>query len=241
MWWRPLCLSLVGLNLNVLLPLWSAGAAWFPTTHPLWMGRSIRISPPRPIPPSPPAEWMNGTFRPVVVAWPDVLWVDDDGGWWLMMVVMGQQRSHHRRSRKRSRSVVDDDEGHLIYHRGDMLRARCIEYIPFLSLSTSYLLCCCFFIWCTVAKYYSIVDTCIWAGRVYHCIVKCGLVITPRYITSLLVWCVYCVLCFVGLEPCPVLVRQYNAKSISNKAARTFCGRSGVMVVDASHHSSGSN
>uniref|UniRef100_A0A8C7K4C5 dual-specificity kinase n=1 Tax=Oncorhynchus kisutch TaxID=8019 RepID=A0A8C7K4C5_ONCKI len=33
-------------------------------------------------------------------------------------------RSHHRRSRKRSRSVEDDDEGHLIYHRGDMLRAR---------------------------------------------------------------------------------------------------------------------
>ncbi|XP_064810456.1 dual specificity protein kinase CLK4-like isoform X2 [Oncorhynchus masou masou] len=33
-------------------------------------------------------------------------------------------RSHHRRSRKRSRSVVDDDEGHLVYHRGDMLRAR---------------------------------------------------------------------------------------------------------------------
>ncbi|XP_020502149.1 dual specificity protein kinase CLK4 isoform X1 [Labrus bergylta] len=34
------------------------------------------------------------------------------------------RRSHHRRSRKRSRSVVDDDEGHLIYHSGDMLRAR---------------------------------------------------------------------------------------------------------------------
>ncbi|XP_029962076.1 dual specificity protein kinase CLK4-like isoform X2 [Salarias fasciatus] len=33
-------------------------------------------------------------------------------------------RSHHRRSRKRSRSVEDDDEGHLIYHIGDMLRAR---------------------------------------------------------------------------------------------------------------------
>ncbi|KAM6953295.1 dual specificity protein kinase CLK4-like [Aplochiton taeniatus] len=32
------------------------------------------------------------------------------------------QRSHHRR--KRSRSVEDDVEGHLIYHRGDMLRAR---------------------------------------------------------------------------------------------------------------------
>uniref|UniRef100_A0A3Q3JN97 dual-specificity kinase n=1 Tax=Monopterus albus TaxID=43700 RepID=A0A3Q3JN97_MONAL len=33
-------------------------------------------------------------------------------------------RSHHRRSRKRSRSVEDDDEGHLIYHSGDMLKAR---------------------------------------------------------------------------------------------------------------------
>ncbi|XP_072251955.1 dual specificity protein kinase CLK4-like isoform X2 [Leuresthes tenuis] len=32
------------------------------------------------------------------------------------------RRSHHRR--KRSRSVEDDDEGHLIYHSGDMLRAR---------------------------------------------------------------------------------------------------------------------
>lgn len=42
-----------------------------------------------------------------------------------------QRRSQHRRSRKRSRSVEDDDEGHLIYHSGDMLRARCIEYIPF--------------------------------------------------------------------------------------------------------------
>ncbi|XP_056152693.1 dual specificity protein kinase CLK4b isoform X1 [Lampris incognitus] len=34
------------------------------------------------------------------------------------------RRSRHRRSRKRSRSVEDDDEGHLIYHSGDMLRAR---------------------------------------------------------------------------------------------------------------------
>lgn len=44
-----------------------------------------------------------------------------------------QRRSHQRRSRKRSRSVEDDDEGHLIYHSGDMLRARCIEYILFFS------------------------------------------------------------------------------------------------------------
>lgn len=43
------------------------------------------------------------------------------------------RRSHQRRSRKRSRSFEDDDEGHLIYHSGDMLRARCIEYIPFFS------------------------------------------------------------------------------------------------------------
>ncbi|XP_029020551.1 dual specificity protein kinase CLK4 isoform X2 [Betta splendens] len=34
------------------------------------------------------------------------------------------RRSHHRRSRKRSRSFEDDGEGHLIYHSGDMLRAR---------------------------------------------------------------------------------------------------------------------
>ncbi|KAI9539023.1 hypothetical protein NQZ68_009100 [Dissostichus eleginoides] len=34
------------------------------------------------------------------------------------------RRSQQRRSRKRSRSVEDDDEGHLIYHSGDMLRAR---------------------------------------------------------------------------------------------------------------------
>ncbi|XP_026872495.1 dual specificity protein kinase CLK1-like [Electrophorus electricus] len=41
-----------------------------------------------------------------------------------------RSRSHHRCShsrshrRKRSRSVEDDEEGHLIYHSGDMLRAR---------------------------------------------------------------------------------------------------------------------
>uniref|UniRef100_A0A8C6UUQ0 dual-specificity kinase n=1 Tax=Neogobius melanostomus TaxID=47308 RepID=A0A8C6UUQ0_9GOBI len=34
------------------------------------------------------------------------------------------RRSHHRRSRKRSRSFEDDDEGHLIYHSGDMLNSR---------------------------------------------------------------------------------------------------------------------
>ncbi|KAM9376717.1 dual specificity protein kinase CLK4-like [Pholidichthys leucotaenia] len=34
------------------------------------------------------------------------------------------RRSHRHRSRKRSRSFEDDDEGHLIYHSGDMLRAR---------------------------------------------------------------------------------------------------------------------
>ena len=38
------------------------------------------------------------------------------------------QRSQRR---KRTRSVEDDEEGHLIYHNGDMLRARCIEHIPF--------------------------------------------------------------------------------------------------------------
>ncbi|KAL4659812.1 dual specificity protein kinase CLK4-like isoform X1 [Arapaima gigas] len=57
-----------------------------------------------------------------------------------------QRSSHHRRGRRspsrqdhlrshrrnRSRSFEDDEEGHLIYHNGHMLRARCIEYIPFL-------------------------------------------------------------------------------------------------------------
>lgn len=57
----------------------------------------------------------------------------------VMMVVMlvpmnlpaPLQRSQRR---KRTRSVEDDEEGHLIYHNGDMLRARCIEYIPLFSL-----------------------------------------------------------------------------------------------------------
>uniref|UniRef100_A0A8B9HT68 dual-specificity kinase n=1 Tax=Astyanax mexicanus TaxID=7994 RepID=A0A8B9HT68_ASTMX len=31
----------------------------------------------------------------------------------------------------RTRSFEDDEEGHLIYHNGDMLRARCIEHISF--------------------------------------------------------------------------------------------------------------
>lgn len=58
---------------------------------------------------------------------PRFLWVnddgadDDDGG-------PKPQRNHRR---KRSRSVEDDEEGHLIYHSGDMLRARCIEYTLF--------------------------------------------------------------------------------------------------------------
>lgn len=124
-------------------------------THSEWADPS-EISPPRPIPPS--ACWMNEWHVPSrcggLAWWWCSLWVGD-GGWWLMVVVMGQQRSHHRRSRKRSRSVVDDDEGHLIYHRGDMLRARCIEYIPlFFSVNYLYLFCYSLvLLWCTVAKY----------------------------------------------------------------------------------------
>lgn len=58
---------------------------------------------------------------------PRFSWVNDDGG-----DDDGggpkPQRSHRR---KRSRSIEDDEEGHLIYHSGDMLRARCIEYTLF--------------------------------------------------------------------------------------------------------------
>lgn len=83
-----------------------------------------------PTPPPPWPGWMNDDD--VALWWPGA-------GWWLMGYWCDgglrrfrvQRRSHHRRSRKRSRSVEDDDEGHLIYHSGDMLRARCIEYIPF--------------------------------------------------------------------------------------------------------------
>lgn len=62
--------------------------------------------------------------------------------WWRIAAVPVQRRSHHRRSRKRSRSFEDDDEGHLIYHNGDMLKARCTEYTLFffsLLLITLYL------------------------------------------------------------------------------------------------------
>lgn len=66
--------------------------------------------------------WMNECR---VLVPPRFSWVfdggDDDGD-------PKPQRNHRRR---RSRSVEDDEEGHLIYHSGDMLRERCIEYTLF--------------------------------------------------------------------------------------------------------------
>uniref|UniRef100_A0A8C1LX94 dual-specificity kinase n=2 Tax=Cyprinus carpio TaxID=7962 RepID=A0A8C1LX94_CYPCA len=49
-----------------------------------------------------------------------------DSDWCLMVVMMVMmipllQRSHRR---KRTKSIEDDEEGHLVYHNGDMLRAR---------------------------------------------------------------------------------------------------------------------
>lgn len=80
----------------------------------------------------PPLAWLNEWRCRIVVAW---CWLTDGLlMWWRIASVPVQRRSHHRRSRKRSRSFEDDDEGHLIYHSGDMLRARCIEYIPFFLL-----------------------------------------------------------------------------------------------------------
>lgn len=77
---------------------------------------------------SPPwSGWMNGD---VALWWPGAGWLADGLlVWWRIAAVPVQRRSHHRR--KRSRSFEDDDEGHLIYHSGDMLRARCIELYTF--------------------------------------------------------------------------------------------------------------
>lgn len=93
----------------------------------LWA--SERVS----FPPSPSptllAEWMNDTFGP--------------GSDWclvMMMVVVvilvsmnvksppPFQKSHRR---KRTRSFEDDEDGHLIYHNGQVLRARCTEHVSF--------------------------------------------------------------------------------------------------------------
>lgn len=38
------------------------------------------------------------------------------------------QKSHRR---KRTRSFEDDEDGHLIYHNGQVLRARCTEHVSF--------------------------------------------------------------------------------------------------------------
>lgn len=87
----------------------------------------LNLSTPTP----PPLAWLNEWRCRIVVAG---CWLTDGLlMWWRIAAVPVQRRSHQRRSRKRSRSVEDDGEGHLIYHSGDMLRARCIEYIPFFS------------------------------------------------------------------------------------------------------------
>lgn len=81
--------------------------------------------------PPPRPGWMNDD---VALWWPGAGWLTDGllVGWRIVALPM-QRRSRHRRSRKRSRSFEDDDEGHLIYHIGHMLRARCIEYTLFFS------------------------------------------------------------------------------------------------------------
>lgn len=80
---------------------------------PPWPGVGVRITHP---PSSTPPRWMNEWC---VRAW---FWLVFDGGDDVL------QRSHRR---KRTKSIEDDEEGHLVYHNGDMLRARCIEHKPF--------------------------------------------------------------------------------------------------------------
>lgn len=123
MWWLPPNFSM-GLNLNLLLrPI-----AW----RCYWTGRNY---PPLHLPPRP--AWMNDD---VALWWPGAGWLTDGLlMWWRIAAVPMQRRSHRRRSRKRSRSVEDDDEGHLIYHNGDMLKARCIEYTPFFPYCSFFL------------------------------------------------------------------------------------------------------
>lgn len=83
--------------------------------------------------PAPPAAWLNEWRCRVVVAW---CWLTDGLlVWWRIAAYPMQRRSRRRRSRKRSRSFEDDGEGHLIYHNGDMLKARCIEYTLFFYCS----------------------------------------------------------------------------------------------------------
>lgn len=44
---------------------------------------------------------------------------------WMLLTTCRIQKSHRQR---RSKNVEDDEEGHLVYHTGDKLKARCIEY-----------------------------------------------------------------------------------------------------------------
>uniref|UniRef100_A0A671N8N6 dual-specificity kinase n=1 Tax=Sinocyclocheilus anshuiensis TaxID=1608454 RepID=A0A671N8N6_9TELE len=61
------------------------------------------------------------------------VWVNDDGGDDDDGGGPKPQRSHRR---KRSRSIEDDEEGHLIYHSGYMLRARCICVLMYVHDTT---------------------------------------------------------------------------------------------------------
>lgn len=88
----------------------------------IWMGRIAS-----PVLPS-LNEWMPRSGPPLILMGYWWWW------WWCWWWSENLQRIHRR---KRSRSVEDDEEGHLIYHSGDILRARCIEYILFCIPSVS--------------------------------------------------------------------------------------------------------
>lgn len=91
-----------------------------------WMGRmSSRLR-------SPPSlnEWMARSGLVLAGVWWWCWW----WWWWCWYPWTYLPPLQRSQRRKRTRSVEDDEEGHLIYHNGDMLRARCIEYIPLFSL-----------------------------------------------------------------------------------------------------------
>ncbi len=119
MWWA-LCVSR-GLNLRWLLPVAGPDCCGY-------------LNGPNHFPPPIVNEWM------ALSGPPRFSWVNDDGGD-DDAVGPKPQRSHRR---KRSRSIEDDEEGHLIYHSGDMLRARCIEYTLFciFSFLSLFIFCC---------------------------------------------------------------------------------------------------
>ncbi len=118
MWWA-LCVSR-GLNLRWLLPVAGPDCCGY-------------LNGPNHFPPPIVNEWM------ALSGPPRFSWVNDGGD--DDAVGPKPQRSHRRR---RSRSIEDDEEGHLIYHSGDMLRARCIEYTLFciFSFLSLFIFCC---------------------------------------------------------------------------------------------------